>query len=143
MAQGQRETRVQGPAAFEGDWQITREIKDRTGGPAGRFTGTGRFTPAPGGLAYAEAGELALGPTVMRATRAYRWVFTAEGVEVLFSDGRPFHAFRWDAATAEHPCGADLYRVRYDFSAWPDWTATWDVTGPRKDYTLRTLWRRS
>jgi len=133
---------VKGPAEFEGEWRIAREIEDRAGGPPGWFAGTARFTPAPGGLAYAEAGELTLGPAVMRATRAYRWVFGPAGVEVFFDDGRPFHAFRWDSAAAVHPCGADLYRVCYDFGAWPVWSAVWEVTGPRKDYTLRTEWRR-
>jgi hypothetical protein len=139
---GQRQGRVHDAADFLGAWQITRAITDRRGGPPGHFAGTARFTPAPGGLRYAEEGCLTLGTTQMRATREHLWLFGPAGVEVRFADGRPFHAFRWDAAAAEHPCGADLYRVRYDFSAWPVWSATWDVTGPRKDYAMRSLWQR-
>jgi hypothetical protein len=132
-----------GIADFEGDWAIDRVIDDRTGGPAGRFTGTGRFARRPWGLAYAEEGELALGAAVMRATRSYRWVFGADGVEVFFADGRIFHGFRFDAAGADHLCGDDLYRVAYDFAAWPVWQAVWDVTGPRKDYAMRSVYRRA
>ena len=29
-----------------------------------------------------------------------------------------------------------LYRVRYDFSDWPDWRTIWHVTGPRKAYEM-------
>jgi hypothetical protein len=57
---------------------------------------------------------------------------------VLFADGRPFHAFDPGAARPEaaHDCPPDLYRVRYDFSDWPDWQAAWEVRGPRKDYRM-------
>jgi hypothetical protein len=129
---------------FEGDWAVARDILDRTGGPTGRFTGVARFTAMPWGLAYAEEGELRLGGGAgLRATRAYRWIFGAEGVEVFFDDGRYFHAFRWDAAEAEHLCGDDLYRVKYGFQDWPAWTAEWNVRGPRKDYRMRSTYRRA
>jgi hypothetical protein len=129
-------------AAFEGRWRIARRIEDRTGGPQGRFAGVGRFAPAGGGLDYAEEGELRLGEAAFAASRAYRWVCRAGGVDVLFGDGRFFHGFDWAAAVAEHPCGADLYRVRYDFGRWPDWAAVWEVRGPRKDYVMRSDYRR-
>ena len=45
-------------------------------------------------------------------------------------------------AGSDHPCGADLYRVEYDFSRWPEWSAVWDVSGPRKNYTMESRFRR-
>jgi len=129
-------------AAFEGEWRIMRVIHDRTGGPEGRFAGVARFVPVAGGLDYHEEGELQLGAAVFRATRDYRWDFGAAGVEVFFTDGRFFHAFGWNAVEAEHLCAADLYRVRYDFAAWPRWEAVWEVRGPRKDYVMRTTYLR-
>jgi hypothetical protein len=129
-------------AAFEGLWRVERVIHDRTGGPEGRFAGEARFTPVAGGLAYREDGELRLGAAVFRATREYRWVFGEGTVEVFFSDGRFFHAFGPDATEAEHLCGADLYRVAYDFGRWPVWEAVWEVRGPRKDYLMRSVHRR-
>ena len=144
--------------AFEGEWHLWRVIEDRAGGPAGAssgrftglFTGVARFLPVAGGqpgplsgaLDYAEEGELRLGRAAFRATRAYRWVLGPGGVEVFFADGRFFHGFAWEAAVAEHPCGADLYRVRYDFARWPEWQAVWEVRGPRKDYVMRSQYRR-
>ena len=55
---------------------------------------------------------------------------------MLFPDGRFFHRFRPEGAAAgtDHPCGPDLYRVAYDFAAWPAWSVTFDVSGPRKAY---------
>lgn len=90
-------------------------------------------------LTYAEMGQLRLGggPS-MQAARRYRWVFGPDGVSVSFDDGRPFHAFvpQGHVAGTDHPCGADLYRVRYDFTRWPRWQAVWQVRGPRKEYVL-------
>jgi hypothetical protein len=42
----------------------------------------------------------------------------------------------------EHPCGDDHYTVQYDFRSWPQWTAVWQVSGPRKDYTSRSAYTR-
>ena len=35
-----------------------------------------------------------------------------------------------------HLCAPDRYEVAYDFTAWPHWSATWTVEGPRKDYVM-------
>ena len=124
-------------------WRIAREIEDLTGGPAGRLTGTARFSPDVSGMVYDEAGVLRLGDgPAFHATRRYLWRETAEGIEIGFADGRFFHRFAPDAPEAEHPCGADLYRVRYDFARWPEWRSEWRVRGPRKDYVMRTLYAR-
>jgi hypothetical protein len=134
--------RVLTAAEFEGEWQVARVIADRAGGPDARFDGVARFARAAWGLAYAEEGDLRIGGAVLRATRDYRWVFGSDGVEVFFGDGRFFHAFRFDAAEAEHLCGEDLYRVKYGFERWPLWVAEWDVRGPRKEYRMRSEFRR-
>jgi hypothetical protein len=129
-------------AAFEGLWRVDRVIQDRTGGPECRFTGEARFTAAADGLDYCEEGELRLGGAAFRATREYRWLLGPAGADVFFADGRFFHRFLWDAAAAEHLCGADLYRVTYDFGRWPVWEAVWEVRGPRKDYVMRSTYAR-
>lgn len=131
-------------AAFAGLWEVERRIDDRRAGRAGRFTGTARFAPAAGGLAYVEEGELAFeGAAPMAATRAYHWREAAGRISLSFADGRPFHSFDAEAPAPEaaHDCPPDAYRVRYDFTAWPVWTAEWRVTGPRKDYAMTTVFR--
>jgi hypothetical protein len=131
---------------FQGNWLVSRRIDDRHSGRPGRFEGTASLIPAGEGLRYREEGTLTLGyGPAFPATRDYRWLPDGEGIEVRFADGRPFHRFRAEGAASgtDHPCGADLYRVTYDFSAWPDWRAEWTVTGPAKDYVMTSLYRRA
>lgn len=132
-------------AAFEGRWLITRRILD-TRGPEGRFEGTAVFAPAPiGGLDYREAGWLQLGPARFAAERQYHWSEAGTGrIAVRFADGRDFHVFALaPSAAADHACDPDTYRVAYAFDDWPNWSSTWRVTGPRKDYTLHSSYRRA
>lgn len=122
---------------FEGAWTVGRTIRDLGGGPHGRFAGRARFAPAPGGLLCEEAGILRLGGGPgLTAERRTLWREPEPGrIEVAFEDGRPFHGFAAAGrAEAMHDCPPDTYRVRYDFTGWPRWTAAWRVTGPRKDY---------
>ncbi len=106
--------------------------------------GSACLIPATGGLLYRETGLLAWpGQAPLRAERSYRWRAEGDGqVVVCFADGRHFHSFDADAATplAQHECDPDLYRVAYDFRRFPEWSAEWTVTGPRKNYTMRTAY---
>lgn len=127
-------------AEFEGEWRLDRQIVQADGARAG-FSGTARFLPVPEGLRYAEEGELILpGQRPVRATRAYLWT---EDLSVFFEDGRFFHRVPAAGGLAEHWCAPDHYRVRYDFSRFPDWSATWEVKGPRKDYRMTGRYRRT
>lgn len=132
-------------SAFEGDWSVERAISDARSGLPGRLEGTARFVPDGVGLAYHETGWLTLGDAPpVAASRSYLWrEDDAGGIEVRFADGRFFHRFdpAAPAPEADHDCAPDLYRVRYDFAAWPTWTARWRVTGPRKDYEMITRFR--
>ena len=130
-------------ASFTGLWQLERRIDDRRAARAGRLTGTARVTPASGGLAYLEQGVLTLdGAAPMTAARALLWREAEGRIEVRFDDGRFFHSFPADAPepVAEHPCGPDLYRVRYDFRAWPRWRSEWRAQGTHKDYRLVSVY---
>lgn len=131
---------------FSGDWQLQREITDRQGGVAGRMSGQATLAPdGPVGLLYAERGRLQMGDgPVLEAERRYLWRFAGGRVEVRFADGADFHSFAPHGAAAGtvHYCGDDVYRVAYDFTGWPVWTATWAASGPRKDYvSVSRYWR--
>jgi hypothetical protein len=131
------------PDDFLGLWRLERTIDDRLAGVAGRFEGTARFAPQEGGLLYREEGTLRLGGGApLAAHRAYLWRWEGGAVAVSFPDGRPFHRFRPEGESmgTDHPCGADLYRVAYDFAAFPRWTAEWQVEGPRKGYRMRSAY---
>ncbi|MCA0272725.1 MAG: DUF6314 family protein [Proteobacteria bacterium] len=132
-------------ADFAGRWSIGRRIEDRLARAEGRFDGEAVFAPdGHGGLTYRETGELRLGGgPAFTAERSYLWRETDGRIIVDFADGRPFHGFDPAAPAAHHLCIADDYTVRYVFAGWPEWQAEWTVCGPRKDYTMLSLYRRA
>lgn len=132
-------------SAFEGVWRIGKTVTDHRSGPDARFEGEACLSPDADGLVYDETGRLTLsGAAPVAAMRRYLWRRSGPGrIAVLFPDGRPFHSFALQPAPrARHWCAPDLYCVSYDFSQWPEWTATWAVSGPRKAYTLVSTYRR-
>lgn len=131
-------------ADFCGSWSLTRRIEDARAQEVLHLTGTVRFTRNAHGLTCNEEGTLIRpGQPPMTATRRYLWRQDEERILVLFADGRPFHMFvPGQRASAKHDCEPDTYAVDYDFSAWPIWHAVWTVRGPRKDYVMRSDYRR-
>ena len=130
---------------FQGLWRLERQITDARG-PDAVFTGTADFSPDDAGLTLHESGRLELaGQGGFQAERRYLWRPDGAGIAVLFADGRDFHRFdpAWVEAEADHWCDPDTYKVRYDFREWPRWQAEWRVTGPRKDYVMRSLYTRA
>lgn len=128
---------------FTGRWRLSRQIADARG-PDAVFTGTATFIPDAQGLRLLETGELRLqGQGAFQAERLYLWRQAGAAIAVFFADGRDFHRFdpRGAEVTADHWCDPDTYKVRYDFTDWPLWQAEWRVTGPRKDYVMRTQYR--
>ena len=126
---------------FEGHWRIDRVLTDHRDGRHGRLAGQAAFTRCAAGLRYAEDGVLRMDNAAdLTARQSYIWVEDTAGLAVQFSDGRPFHRLE---TAAQHFCAPDAYRVQYEFSAWPQWMATWRVTGPRKDYTSVTHYVRA
>lgn len=127
-----------GLAGFEGLWQLSRRIDDRRAGQELRLEGTLRFTPdGPGRLRCEERGRLELpGRAPAETTRELIWQEAPGGIEVLYSDGRFFHLMPLAGGPVRHDCAPDLYEGDYDFSAWPRWRLSWQVRGPRKDYTM-------
>jgi len=132
-------------AALTGRWRLMRRVADRFAGEM-TLEGWAAFGRSDRGLSYDEEGRWADGP--MRGLTARRrdlWTFPAPGsVAVMFGDGRPFHRFEiaMGRAGAEHPCGPDLYRVRYRFDLPRGWRTVWRVTGPRKDYEMTSDYTR-
>ncbi len=121
-------------ADLEGVWTLARVIEDARAGVTGRFEGQSVWQPDGAGLRQEETGLLHYGDgPPMQASRVYLWRQAGTGLEVLFEDGRPFHNLHANGAEDRHLCPPDIYDVVYDFSAWPNWTQRWHVTGPRKD----------
>lgn len=142
-----RPTRQEGPAFgdFVGDWHLARRI-DHAQDPSASFTGRAVLSDAKGGFWYREDGQLQIkGHAAFTAERRYFWIEDAGGVTVLFDDGRPFHQIDLSGPVSEdrHHCDPDIYDVHYDFTGWPNWTCTWRVQGPRKDYVMISSYSRA
>lgn len=129
---------------FEGLWQLVRRI-EQDDAPDADLRGTATLHPNEAGMSYREAGRLRVGDQPpINAERRYIWRSRPGGViEVLFEDGRPFHRIDPDDPQDRHWCDPDMYAVSYDFSAWPDWSSTWQVRGPRKSYRMVSEYRRT
>ena len=130
---------------FTGSWALQRDIDDRRQGQSGHLVGQADFTPEKWGLLYRESGQMTLGASVTEAFRQYRYSFPRPGhVEIGFEDGRLLLALDLtdETATATHLCGADSYAAQVALLDETTWRATWHVTGPRKDYTLVSRYRR-
>jgi hypothetical protein len=128
---------------FEGEWALDRQIEDRLLDAPVRFQGRAIFRPDGEGYRYQEVGQMTIGDAApMEARRAYLWFQRDGRIVVTHDDGRPFHDFDPADPVARHVCTPDDYRVRYDFSGWPDWSATWRVSGPRKNYRLVSRYSR-
>lgn len=137
---------------FMGLWQLRRRIDDQRAGKAGSFEGTAEITPhtygtstMPAVFLYQETGVLHYGDhPPLNSTQRYLWRQDGDRMAVLFSDGRPFHHFALagPAPSADHFCDPDQYDVDYGFADWPVWQAKWRVTGPRKDYYMRSSYQR-
>lgn len=130
-------------AWFRGRWRVARIVADAAGCPLACFAGRADFVPEAGrGLICREAGLLRHGGVRHPAERVTLWRFPGDGrIEVLFADGRPFHAFGPELAEAVHLCGADRYVVTYDFAP-TVWHSRWQVRGPLKHYVMTTRYRR-
>ncbi len=132
-------------AFLAGGWAVARTIADRRTGQSGTFEGRAHFAPEGAGLVYREEGRLALGTFETIANQVYRYRFPApHRAAVAFGDGRTFHALDLSGGSwkAEHRCGQDLYRGRFAALGADGWTTQWEITGPRKDQWLESLYTR-
>ena len=128
------------PSDFLGRWSIERIIQEARSVEPARFKGVATITETETFWEFSETGELSL-PTgaKMHAERKYLWKPNGSGFDVYFDDERFFHRFELGVqAQASHWCDPDQYDVAYDFNAWPKWTSTWNVSGPRKDYVMKS-----
>ena len=134
-------------AWLSGHWTVHRTINGDTAASGGHFDGTAQFTvTADGVIAWEEHGQLTLGSHAGPARRALSLHPAADRWEVRFDDGRPFHDLDLRAGTwtAEHLCGADVYRGMFstDNGRPGHFTITWRVTGPGRDDTIVSDYRR-
>jgi hypothetical protein len=132
--------------ALPGAWTLRREIDNaRFGG--GMFEGRATLTAqTDGALLYEEHGELRLG--AWRGPAWRRWIYALEGDALVIrypGTNAELHAFRFEedgSAAHVHFCDPDRYSALLQRLPGGNISLSYDVTGPAKDYRLRTLLTR-
>ena len=130
-----------------GHWNFTRQIPGH-----GSMSGTAVFEPvSEGGAEYFEFGELALrNGERFRAERRYVYEVMGGGFTVYFHEtGEIFERVVfveqeggvWKAS-ANHVCDKDVYESEYCFPMDGTFAVRHAVRGPKKDYLIRTIYRR-
>jgi len=130
-----------------GRWNFAREISGH-----GSMKGTAVFELVSEGRAeYFELGELALkNGERLRAERRYVYEVMDGGFKVHFHEtGEIFEralfvelkSGGWKAS-ANHLCDKDVYESEYFFPMDGTFAVRHAVRGPKKDYLIRTMYRR-
>ena len=133
---------------FLGDWKIHRVISE-----FGEITGRARFRlngESDQHLDYKEAVMLPrLGEQKANAFREYEYRMTDAGFDIFFSDGATkgqlFLSFAFAQAsilTSHHLCIKDHYDATFEFLSDDEFELSFCVIGPKKDYSIRTLFTR-
>jgi hypothetical protein len=126
------------PATLLGTWTLSRVIDDRLVGAQSRVEGQLVLTEvSPGRVRWAESGTWHQ-PAGDVDVRRDLWLERADGDGwwVRFEDGTDFHPWS-PGEPVTHPCSPDTYVGLVD-GVEDRWVVRWDVTGPRKDYTMTT-----
>ena len=139
---------------LEGGWEFTRQL-----GMQGTMEGVARFQPKESGvLHYQEQGTITFANgKVCFAHRAYGYVYSQGAMAVHFWDptrkqpGALLHQLQFCStraadqplkATGIHHCARDVYEAHYWFMNAQQFQLTYQVQGPKKDYTIQTDFSR-
>jgi hypothetical protein len=131
------------PTTLTGHWTLSRTIDDRHGREQLSVDGVTDLVLADDGrVRWSESGVLHRRGLDSPVSRVLFVEQRDDGWWVTFDDGRDFHP--WCAGSeVVHPCGADTYVGRIDVLDTDRWAVEWQVSGPAKDYTMRSTLTRS
>ena len=121
-------------------WVLTRSIEHADGSTA-TFDGHATWVAQNDGrVLCTEAGEMRIGEGPgMSASQTYLWDVD---LQVFFPDGRFFHQVPLGGGDVHHHCAPDQYDGHYSFHSLTAFSVLWRVTGPRKDYVMRSTYRQ-
>lgn len=138
-------------AYFAGSWAMARRIDDRRGARIGAASGEAIFAVGADDatMICTEALTIDYGGRRLAGQQATIWRFDdTEGPALYFRDGRFFFAMRFRQedsrlrAAFSHDCGEDRYEGAASIADENNWRLVWNVSGPRKDYSLDTFYSR-
>jgi hypothetical protein len=140
-------------ARLAGAWSFNRIIEGQ-GSMQASMQGIATFAPLDAAsLAYREQGRLRLlNGTELEAEREYIFRGSDRGFDVFFKEDPPrlFHTISLAASdrgdldgSAAHLCNLDHYQSTYTFTADGGFVIRHVVSGPRKDYTMITTFKRA
>ncbi len=133
------------PGFLAGTWSVARTVEDHRGARHGDYAGRAWFVVADGGVDWAERGTLRLDGHAGEATRTLRIVPGPDGWEVRFDHGGFFHPLdlAHGRSVVDHPCAADHYVGEIRVEARDRLVIAWRVSGPTKDQTIVSVYRRT
>lgn len=130
------------PPQLVGTWLLERQIHDFHHNRHGYASGIAEMNLAPdGSVAWLEYGDLKYDERVTQFRRLLELRQDSDDEwGVWFENGTWFHD--WSATDFVHTCSPDRYAGRVRISSESSWTLTWQVSGPSKEYTLTTTYKR-
>jgi hypothetical protein len=140
---------------LKGYWLFQRMITDHALSVTITADGTADFHPDKTQshiLHYTEQGQMTLPGQndPQDFSRCYDYLFYPDKIEILFADGisvgQLFQTLKITdtekikISEDSHLCGADLYKGIYDFTLEDRFSIIYHVIGPRKNYTMETVY---
>lgn len=143
-------------AFFRGHWHFTREVRLGDGTLSALAPGRAVFTSGDVGdvLEYHEEGRVRLLPagTELPFSRSYRYRFEDALLHVFFADGPDAGSLYQSYDCPEgavilrlralHHCGADVYAGQYELDSADRFCLRTSVQGPKKDFSIVTVYER-
>ncbi len=137
-------------SALPGTWELRREVPGQ-----GHVIGTVTFTPAGDGiLRYDETGRFQLtNGTSTDASRSYIYELRGDKIVIRYNDparrGDILHELSFTPENGGfrsqhcHVCAADTYNLVFRFSADRRIEMSYEVHGPKKDYSMQSVLTRA
>jgi hypothetical protein len=135
---------------FLGDWKVQRVISG-----FGEIAGQATFQVNDLRDDYLDFQEAMILPNLKgqdqkpNAFRTYEYRMTSDGFDIYFSDGATkgdlFLSFAFTQAsvlTSHHLCIKDHYNATFEFLSDDDFELSFNVVGPKKDYSIRNRFTR-
>ena len=135
-------------AFLHGSWVIDRDFTDALSGATGTFRGTAEFADDGESFRWVEAGELQWAANTHKAERRLLVAVRPSMpcvIDVAFDDGRFFHRADLSSGsdTFVHGCAPDTYSGTWSVTSPNRFQLTWDVEGPAKQLTIRSVYSRA